>query len=197
MCSSVGAPPPDTPTSTHTCSDTTSKLQTDHKPLLTLFNESKWGGRVVVPAPGRESVLIELHGGHPGTSRMKSFARSLVGGHSNLEWRFLPKNISAGDKPVVVCGVILHWNRNRVLWEEMVDFVEMWLPGQIFKSSRPVSFKVQLLPLQQKCSILRTVVRQEVSTPTPRVYRKQMPDTPPGPYTGAEDEISIEHVSWS
>ena len=37
-----------------------------------------WGGRVVVPPPGRESVLIELHGGHPGTSRMKSLARGLV-----------------------------------------------------------------------------------------------------------------------
>lgn len=37
-----------------------------------------WGGRVVVPPPGRESVLIELHGGHPGVSRMKSLARTLV-----------------------------------------------------------------------------------------------------------------------
>ena len=32
----------------------------------------------MVPPPGRESVLIELHGGHPGTSRMKSLARGLV-----------------------------------------------------------------------------------------------------------------------
>ena len=37
-----------------------------------------WCGRVVVPPPGQESVLLELHGGHPGTSRMKSLARSLV-----------------------------------------------------------------------------------------------------------------------
>ena len=37
-----------------------------------------WGGRVAVPPPGQESVLIELHGGHPGTSRMKSLARGLV-----------------------------------------------------------------------------------------------------------------------
>jgi len=37
-----------------------------------------WGGRVVVPPPGRESLLIELHGGHPGVSRMKSLARSLM-----------------------------------------------------------------------------------------------------------------------
>ena len=37
-----------------------------------------WCGRVVVPPPGQECVLVELHGGHPGTSRMKSLARSLV-----------------------------------------------------------------------------------------------------------------------
>ena len=37
-----------------------------------------WGGRVVVPPQGRESVLAELHSGHPGISRMKSLARGLV-----------------------------------------------------------------------------------------------------------------------
>ena len=33
---------------------------------------------------------------------------------------------------------------------------------------------------------------KDVSTPPPRVYRKQMPDTHPVPYTGAEDETSHE-----
>ena len=37
-----------------------------------------WGGRVIVPQPGRESVLKELHGGHPGSSRMKTLARMFV-----------------------------------------------------------------------------------------------------------------------
>ena len=37
-----------------------------------------WGGRVVVPPPGQDSVLAELHSGHPGISRMKSLARGLV-----------------------------------------------------------------------------------------------------------------------
>ena len=32
----------------------------------------------MVPLPGREGVLIELHGGHPGTSRMKSLAQGGV-----------------------------------------------------------------------------------------------------------------------
>ena len=34
-----------------------------------------WGSRVVVPPPGRNQALRELHGGHPGCSRMKSLAR--------------------------------------------------------------------------------------------------------------------------
>ena len=37
-----------------------------------------WGGRVVVPGVWREHLLSELHGGHPGVSRMKSLARGLV-----------------------------------------------------------------------------------------------------------------------
>ena len=37
-----------------------------------------WGGRVVVLGVWREHLLSELHGGHPGVSRMKSLARRLV-----------------------------------------------------------------------------------------------------------------------
>ena len=37
-----------------------------------------WGQRVVVPPSGRQRVIDELHEGHPGTSRMKSLARSYV-----------------------------------------------------------------------------------------------------------------------
>ena len=37
-----------------------------------------WGNRVVVPPQGREKLVEQLHEGHPGTSRMKSFARSFV-----------------------------------------------------------------------------------------------------------------------
>ena len=37
-----------------------------------------WGERIVVPPQARKGVLIELHGGHPGASRMKRLARSLV-----------------------------------------------------------------------------------------------------------------------
>lgn len=35
-----------------------------------------WGSRVVVPPPGREALLGQLHQGHPGITRMKALARS-------------------------------------------------------------------------------------------------------------------------
>ena len=37
-----------------------------------------WGTRVVVPPPGREAILRELHQGHPGMTRMKALARMYV-----------------------------------------------------------------------------------------------------------------------
>ncbi len=37
-----------------------------------------WGTRVMVPPPGREQPLEELHETHPGVARMKSLARSYV-----------------------------------------------------------------------------------------------------------------------
>ncbi|CAC5386471.1 unnamed protein product [Mytilus coruscus] len=37
-----------------------------------------WGGRVIIPQPGREAMLNELHQGHPGITRMKSLGRSYI-----------------------------------------------------------------------------------------------------------------------
>ena len=37
-----------------------------------------WGNRVVIPPPGRQAVLQELHEGHPGMSRMKALSRMYV-----------------------------------------------------------------------------------------------------------------------
>jgi hypothetical protein len=37
-----------------------------------------WGARVVIPPPGRDIVLNQLHDSHPGISKMKALARSYV-----------------------------------------------------------------------------------------------------------------------
>ena len=37
-----------------------------------------WGHRVVIPPQLRTRVIDEIHEGHPGINRMKSFARSYV-----------------------------------------------------------------------------------------------------------------------
>ncbi len=37
-----------------------------------------WGARVIVPPKARGAVLIELHEGHPGMTRMKALARMYV-----------------------------------------------------------------------------------------------------------------------
>ena len=37
-----------------------------------------WGNRIVVPPQGREMALKELHGGHPGVTRMKALARMFL-----------------------------------------------------------------------------------------------------------------------
>ena len=34
-----------------------------------------WGSRVLIPKQGRPLILDELHGGHPGASKMKALAR--------------------------------------------------------------------------------------------------------------------------
>lgn len=46
--------------------------------LSTLEGCLLWGNRVVVPPPAREKILEELHVGHPGRSRMKSYARGIA-----------------------------------------------------------------------------------------------------------------------
>ena len=59
------------------------------EPEMQTFNRKKnelsvqdgcilWGSRVVIPAVGRDKTLEQLHDCHPGVSRMKSLARSLV-----------------------------------------------------------------------------------------------------------------------
>ena len=58
------------------CSDAELKPYQQRRTELSLHDGCVlWGSRVVIPPPGRERILNELHGGHPGISRMKSLAR--------------------------------------------------------------------------------------------------------------------------
>lgn len=61
------------------------KLDKDYQPYTSRKNELSvidgcilWASRVVVPPPGRQSLLEELHKSHPGISKMKALARSYV-----------------------------------------------------------------------------------------------------------------------
>lgn len=56
-----------------------------------------WGNRVVIPPQGRNKLLVELHEMHPGTSRMKSLARSFVW------WPNLDRDIDNSVKECDVC----------------------------------------------------------------------------------------------
>ena len=57
------------------------EFQPYFKKKLELSVEDKcllWGNRIVVPPAGREEVLQLLHDGHPGITKMKALARSVV-----------------------------------------------------------------------------------------------------------------------
>ena len=45
-----------------------------------------WGIRVFIPPPGRDTVLHELHEGHPGITKMKAMPEHTSGGQG-LMWR--------------------------------------------------------------------------------------------------------------
>ena len=56
-----------------------------------------WGSRVVIPPQAQEHLLAELHGGHPGVSRMKGLA------HSLLWWPGLDGDIKSMVKQCNAC----------------------------------------------------------------------------------------------
>lgn len=58
-----------------------------------------WGSRVIIPPPGRDKILQELHEGHPGMVRMKALARSYVW------WPRLDAEIELHVKDCATCQV--------------------------------------------------------------------------------------------
>ena len=66
-----------------------------------------WGNRIVVPPPGRQAVLRELHEGHPGMSRMKSLARMYVW-WPNINTD-IEKSVRLCHMSVSRCNPLLQW----------------------------------------------------------------------------------------
>ena len=56
-----------------------------------------WGSRVVVPPPGRQSVLEELHDTHLGANKIKSLARAYIW------WPKMDKDIKDLAKSCSMC----------------------------------------------------------------------------------------------
>ena len=56
-----------------------------------------WGSRVVVPPQGQRAILLELHEGHPGMTRMKSLSRMYVW------WPNIEKDIEALVRACAPC----------------------------------------------------------------------------------------------
>ena len=61
-----------------TCGDDLKLYEVRKSELTTQDGCVIWGNRVVIPPTAREAMLVELHAGHPGVSRMKALARSFV-----------------------------------------------------------------------------------------------------------------------
>ena len=59
-----------------------------------------WGTRVIIPSKLQETVLSELHQGHPGVSAMKSIARSY------LWWPNLDKDLETTARSCLSCQAV-------------------------------------------------------------------------------------------
>lgn len=94
-----------------------------------------WGSRVVIPPPGRERILDELHEGHPGISRMKSLARSFVwwpGLDKALEQRVKDCDACQRTRNLPAAAPILPWSWPEHPWARIhVDYAGPYL-GHMF-----------------------------------------------------------------
>lgn len=95
-----------------------------------------WGSGVVVPPPGRAPVIKMLHEGHPGVSRMKALARSVVW------WPGLDLELEKQVKQCAECqeaqmsppNAVLHpWEWPSKPWSRVhIDFFGPFLGRQFF-----------------------------------------------------------------
>ena len=95
-----------------------------------------WGNRVVIPRAGQNLVLQELHEAHPGATRMKQLARTLVW------WPSIDQDIENTVKSCAECQTnqssptetpLLPWQWPSRPWSRVhVDFPEMSGHGVMF-----------------------------------------------------------------
>ena len=94
-----------------------------------------WGGRVVVPPPGRKKILIDLHGGHPGVSRMKALSRSLVwwpGVDSDIEKMVKACDPCQQSQPLPAAAPLHPWQWPTRPWSRLhIDYAGP-LEGKMF-----------------------------------------------------------------
>ncbi|KAL7853111.1 hypothetical protein SRHO_G00188960 [Serrasalmus rhombeus] len=94
-----------------------------------------WGGRVVVPQPGRNALLKQLHQAHPGITRMKGLARSY------MWWPNIDAEVEALVKACATCQenrnsppvAPLHpWEVPDKPWRRIhIDYAGPWM-GRMF-----------------------------------------------------------------
>ncbi|KAL6480987.1 hypothetical protein MHYP_G00090670 [Metynnis hypsauchen] len=94
-----------------------------------------WGGRVVVPPPGRNALLKQLHQAHPGITRMKGLARSY------MWWPNIDAEVEALVKACATCQenqnsppvAPLHpWEVPDKPWRRIhIDYAGPWM-GRMF-----------------------------------------------------------------
>lgn len=88
-----------------------------------------WGSRVIIPPRYRQRLLLDLHDGHPGITRMKALARSF------LWWPGLDQEIESYVGQCAACEITLNrpaaaplhpWSWATSPWEKLhVDFAEI------------------------------------------------------------------------
>ena len=78
-----------------------------------------WGARVVIPPPGQELLLQELHACHPGMARMKTLARMFVwwpGLDSDIECFVKQYHICQSQQPSPPAVSIQPWKWPSIPW---------------------------------------------------------------------------------
>ena len=114
------------------------KLDKDYQPYATRKHELStldgcllWASRVVIPPPGRQLILEELHESHPGISKMKSLARSYVwwpGMDSEIEQLVKTCPVCQESRPTPAPAPLHPWEWPSQPWSRIhLDFAGPYL----------------------------------------------------------------------